>query len=57
MTIYKLKVYRDASGLWRWRLQAQNNRVVADSAESYVSRSNCVRAATKLASADIQLTN
>jgi uncharacterized protein YegP (UPF0339 family) len=38
-------VFQDRSGDWRWRLVAANGRIVADSGEGYVSRSNAVRAA------------
>ena len=41
----KIVVYRDAAGLWRWRAQAKNGRVVADGAEGYASRRNARRAA------------
>jgi len=39
-------VYADTSSLWRWRIKAQNGRILADSGESYVSRSNARRALT-----------
>lgn len=35
----RFDVYPDASGEFRWRLKAANGRIVADSAESYVTRS------------------
>lgn len=35
----KLWVYRDAEGLWRWRLTAGNHRIVAASEQGYVRRS------------------
>ena len=38
------ELYRDAGGLWRWRLRARNGRIVADSAEGYASRRNARRA-------------
>jgi uncharacterized protein YegP (UPF0339 family) len=28
-------MYKDTQGLWRWYLQAANNRKIADSGESY----------------------
>lgn len=34
----KITVYQDAGGEWRWRLQAGNNRIVADSSEGYTRR-------------------
>lgn len=35
-------MYRDAAGYWRWRLYANNNRIIADSAESYHNRQDCL---------------
>lgn len=37
-------IYKDASGYWRWRLRAANNRIIADSGESYVNKSDCLHA-------------
>ena len=34
-------VYKDTAGQFRWRLFAANNRIIADSAESYVNKSDC----------------
>lgn len=36
------QVYKDGSGQWRWRLLAANNRIIADSAESYWNQSDCI---------------
>jgi uncharacterized protein YegP (UPF0339 family) len=41
----KIKVYVDVRGQWRWSCVAPNGRIVADSAEAYVSHRNVVRAA------------
>lgn len=38
------QIYQDAAGEWRWRLVANNNKIIADSAEGYASRSNAMRA-------------
>jgi uncharacterized protein YegP (UPF0339 family) len=38
------EVYKDASGKWRWRLRAINNKIVADSGESYHNRLDCLGA-------------
>lgn len=35
-------VYKDASSQWRWRLYAANNRVIADSGESYHNKADCL---------------
>lgn len=34
-------LYNDSSGLYRWRLYAANNRIIADSGESYYNRRDC----------------
>lgn len=35
-------LYKDRAGLWRWRLMAANNRIIADSGESYHNKSDCL---------------
>lgn len=40
-----VKIYKDVKGEWRWQVKAGNGRVVADSAEGYVSRANAVHGA------------
>jgi uncharacterized protein YegP (UPF0339 family) len=35
-------IYRDRSNQWRWQLVAANNRIVADSGESYVNKADCL---------------
>jgi uncharacterized protein YegP (UPF0339 family) len=37
-------VYKDVSGYWRWNLKAANNRIIADSGESYVNKTDCLAA-------------
>lgn len=39
-------VYQDQSvnRLWRWRLYAANNRIIADSGEGYYNKSDCLAA-------------
>lgn len=42
-------VYRDAAGEWRWRLRSSGNRkIIADSAESYVSKGGAEDAAARV---------
>jgi uncharacterized protein YegP (UPF0339 family) len=36
--------YKDDAQEWRWRFQAKNNKILADSNEGYVSESNVKRA-------------
>lgn len=38
------EIYEDTRHYWRWRLLARNNKIIADSAESYVSEYNVTRA-------------
>ncbi|MDQ3631331.1 MAG: YegP family protein [Actinomycetota bacterium] len=45
---YEFTIYRDSAGGFRWRLQAGNNRIVADSGESYVERSGAKQAAERV---------
>ncbi|WP_380284572.1 YegP family protein [Hymenobacter rubripertinctus] len=40
----------DKAGEWRWHFQAQNNKIIADSAEGYVSEHNVKRAITNVRS-------
>jgi uncharacterized protein YegP (UPF0339 family) len=35
-------VYKDSSGLWRWRLRAANGKIIADSGEAYFNKSDCL---------------
>jgi uncharacterized protein YegP (UPF0339 family) len=35
------KIYTDAKGEYRWRLQADNYRIVADSGEGYKNKEDC----------------
>lgn len=37
----KYSVYVDPNGHYRWRLQAANNRIIANSGEGYYNRSDC----------------
>jgi uncharacterized protein len=35
------KIYKDAKGEFRWRLLADNYKIVADSAEGYTNKKDC----------------
>ena len=35
-------VYKDVAGQWRWFLMAANNRKIADGAEGYYNKADCV---------------
>lgn len=50
----KVHVYQAVDG-WRWRLKANNGRIVADSGEAYASRPNAIRAARRLCRAVISM--
>lgn len=34
-------IYKDSAGQYRWRLRATNGRIIADSGEGYVSKTDC----------------
>lgn len=36
------EVYRDVARQWRWRLRAANHRIIADSGEGYLHKSDCL---------------
>jgi len=38
----RFEVYPDKSGQWRWRFRADNWKIVADSAEAYMNKSDCI---------------
>lgn len=40
MTFY---LYKDARNEFRWRLLAANNRIIADSGEGYINKSDCLQ--------------
>ena len=37
-------IYVDLTGFWRWRLQAANHRIVANSGEAYHNKADCLSA-------------
>ena len=38
----RFTIYLDTAGLWRWRLRASNGEIIADSAESYWNKNDCL---------------
>ncbi|MFC1718958.1 YegP family protein [Candidatus Poribacteria bacterium] len=44
----KFQVYKDRAGEYRWRLRANNSRIIADSGEGYVTKSECKRAVDRV---------
>lgn len=47
----KIKVYRDKAGQYRWRLVGSNGKIMADSAEGYVTKHNCNQAIQRFVNA------
>lgn len=45
---FKLHIYQDARGEFRWRMVASNGKTVADSGEGYKRRSGAVKAAVRV---------
>ena len=43
-------LYKDAKGEWRWTLYAANSKKIADSAEGYNNRQDCLHGARLVAS-------
>jgi len=39
MTYY---YFKDTAGEWRWHLKAANGRIIADSAEGYKNKQDCL---------------
>lgn len=38
----KLTIYQDESNLWRWRVQAANNEIIAASSEGFSRKASCI---------------
>ncbi len=37
-------IFQDVQRLWRWHLKAANNRIIANSGESYYNKTDCLSA-------------
>jgi uncharacterized protein YegP (UPF0339 family) len=37
----EFEIYKDKKGEFRWRLQADNNKIIADCGEGYVRKDDC----------------
>jgi uncharacterized protein YegP (UPF0339 family) len=46
----KFKIYKDEKGEYRWTLYAVNNKKLADSAEGYKQKKDCLNGMTKVMS-------
>ena len=44
----KFQIYQDKKEEWRWRLIADNSNIIADSAEGYKNKSDCVHEIYKI---------
>lgn len=50
----RLELYKDKAGEWRWHLiEAQSGKIVADSAEGYKNRKDCLEMAESILSRDV----
>ena len=38
------QVYKDTKTEWRWRLKAENGKIIADSGEGYINQTDCLYA-------------
>lgn len=52
---FKIKVFQDNAGEWRWSLISSNGRTVADCSEGYKRRASCVQMAKKVAETAIEV--
>lgn len=42
-TVGRFEIYKDVDDKWRWRFKSSGNyRIIADSAESYENRADCL---------------
>lgn len=39
----EFELYKDSAGEYRWRLQARNNKIIADSGEGYSTKAGAER--------------
>ena len=46
----RIEIYEDSAHRWRWRAIEANGRIIADSAEGYISKSHAERAADNVMS-------
>lgn len=44
----EFQIYKDRSNLWRWRLLASNNKIIADGSEGYISKQNAIDAVNRI---------
>lgn len=47
--IKQFVIYKDAGKEWRWRLFAANSKIIADSAEGYNRKADCIHGARLVA--------
>ena len=47
----RFEYYQDDTSDWRWRLRSDNNKIVADSAEGYRNKADCLHGISLVKSA------
>jgi uncharacterized protein YegP (UPF0339 family) len=40
--VFHYQVYKGTNGQWRWRYVSSNGRIIADSAEAYHNKADCL---------------
>jgi len=45
----QFSLYKSKDGEWRWRLYAPNAKIIADSAEGYKNKADCIHGARLVA--------
>ena len=49
----KFVIYKDIIDQWRWRLVAANSKIIADSAEGYKDKRDCLKGIELVKAANI----
>jgi len=42
--MYKFFIFKSINGQWRWRFYALNNKIIAESGESYFNKEDAIKA-------------
>ncbi|MGD9635711.1 MAG: YegP family protein [Pirellulales bacterium] len=51
----KFELYQDRRGKYRWRLRAENGKVIADSGQGYTRKRRCLAMLLKIQSYELVL--
>lgn len=54
MSEHRVIQYRDEAGEYRWRREAANGEIVADSSEGYVNSDDCASMAVQVNGDDVE---